>query len=176
MTCIAGIAKDGNVWIGGDGATLEGDSCIRMDTRSKVFRVGEFLIGSTGTHRLCQSVEYLFEPPAITEDIHAYMVKGFVGELRKVVKAELVESEVAGELMVGRLLVGARGRLFEVDGGYGVFSPALPYHAIGCASQAAVSAMFKREGTPEEVLTIALEAAAEFDAYIRPPFTIASLK
>ena len=43
MTCIAAaIDLDGTIYMGGDSVSLQGD-CVRIDQRSKVFRVGPFL-------------------------------------------------------------------------------------------------------------------------------------
>jgi ATP-dependent protease HslVU (ClpYQ) peptidase subunit len=82
--------------------------------------------------------------------------------------------------MDGRFLVGVHGQLFEIDSGYGVFSPRLSFLAIGCAAQEAMAGMFTAwsilEGVSgEEIVSRGLQAAAEFDINIRPPFTILSL-
>jgi ATP-dependent protease HslVU (ClpYQ) peptidase subunit len=46
MTCIAGVAHEGKVWIGGDSAGVGGyDLTVRAD--AKVFTNGEFLFGFT---------------------------------------------------------------------------------------------------------------------------------
>jgi ATP-dependent protease HslVU (ClpYQ) peptidase subunit len=181
MTCIAGaIDKDSTVWIGADSVSLQNQDCVRRDSRSKVFTVGSFLVGCTGTHRVCQIVEYLFQPPRLeTNDYSAYMVRQFVTGLRAAMKEHGGEYKDSNgtDVMDGRCLVGFAGQLFEIDIGYGVFNPRDGYHAIGCAAQEAMSAMFTSrslsEGvSAEEMVRCGLEAAAEFDSNIRPPFVI----
>lgn len=182
MTCIAGSIRNGEVWIGGDAVSISRADEIRVGARSNVFQVGEFLIGSSGTVRTQQIAQYLFEPPKVEGDLVAYMVKSFASALRVAMKAEGGEVTVGGGLeMDARLLVGVRSRLFTVDSGYGVFESRANYSAVGCADQEALAAMFTvnsilaGDATGEEIVRRGLLAAAEFDANIRPPFTILKL-
>lgn len=182
MTCITGmIDPNGTVYMGGDAVSIQGESCVRLDKRSKVSRVGDVLIGSSGSHRVCQILEYIFQPPPMSGDPVAYMVKEFVPELRDCMKREGGEyDEKNARLMDGRCLVGFCGQLFEIDSGYGVFTPRPPYHAIGCAAQEALAGMFTAHEAVEavparEVVLWGLRAAAEFDAIIRPPFSVLSI-
>lgn len=180
MTIIAGaISEDGTVFIGGDGASVQNGDCIRMAAEPKVYQVADFLLGLTGTVRVCQIAGYLFKPPKHNgEDVESYMVRKFAPALKKAMGKEggEIDDKDEGDVMDGRCLVGYRGRLFEIDSGYGVFMPVLPYHAIGCADQIGLGAMYAaRRVSPEQKVRIALEAAAEFDANIRGPFTIKSI-
>ncbi len=183
MTCIAAAIVDGEICIGADAVSMHRDACVRVGTHSKVFRVGEFLIGSSGTVRLGQVVHYLFEPPPINQDLMAYMVTLFCPALRDVVKAQGCEVKTSSgtDEMDGRLVVGVRGHLFEIDSAYGAFEPRSPYTAVGCADQEAHAAMFTAwslvEGiSADRIVRAGLAAAAEFDANIRPPFTVLSLR
>lgn len=182
MTVIAGaISTDGRVFIGGDGVSVDNGDCIRRTVNPKVVEVGDFLIGSTGTLRVCQTIKSIFQPPKHKQDVDVeqYMIGEFVDGLRRLMQEAGGEYEDKSEgqrMMNGRCLVGYQGRLFEIDSGYGVLMPALPYHAIGCASQIALGAMYAlRRSKPEAKVRAALEAAAEFDSNIRPPFTIKSI-
>lgn len=182
MTCIAGAIKNGEVWMGGDAVSVQGTYGARVGAWPKVFRVGEFLVGSSGTLRVRQAVEFLFEPPLIDGDLYAYMVRRFVPPLQLAVKeagGELKDPSRAGEID-GDYLIGVRGRLFRVDCGYGILELAAPYAAIGCADQEATSAMFTASAlvpdiSGHDLIERALLAAAEFDLAIRPPFTILKL-
>lgn len=182
MTCIAGAVKDGEVCIGGDGVSLHNDSCVRLSAGGKVFHVGEFLIGASGTLRTQQIAQHLFEPPPVQGDLLSYMVKHFVPVLREAMKdlGGEIKTEEDGYEMNARYLVAVRGRLFEVDSGYAVLESRLPYAAVGKADQEALAGMFtaySMDGdiTAEEIVRRGLLAAAEFDTGIRPPFTVMSL-
>lgn len=181
MTCIAAaVDPDGTVYMGCDSVSLQGD-CVRIDRRSKVFRVGPFLMGTSGSHRVAQIFEYSFEPPSLSGDLTAYMVREFVPALRKHLE------EQGGEIkreeqrrMDGNCLIGIDGQIFEIDAGYSVVSLRIPFHAIGCASQEAMAGMFTARELVDgldakEIVMCGLRAAAEFDVNIRPPFSVLSL-
>lgn len=183
MTCIAGAIKDGEVCIGGDAVSVHRDSAARIGADSKVFRVGEFLIGSSGTVRCQQIIRYLFEPLPIDGDLTAYMVREFVPALRNLIKENggEVKTSSGTEEMDARYLIGVRGRLFEIDSGYGVFESKSFYAAVGCADQEALAAMFTAARlldinvSARAIVENGLLAAAQFDTSIRPPFTILTL-
>jgi ATP-dependent protease HslVU (ClpYQ) peptidase subunit len=183
MTCVAGAINGSDVWIGADAVSVQCDSAARVSTQAKVFQIGEFLIGSSGTLRVQQIMRYLFAPPAIESDLVSYMVKDFVPALRSVVQAnggEFKDSN-GNSILDGRYLVGVRGRLFEIDSSYAVFEAKANYAAIGCADQEALAAMFTATSlmggdiSPEKVVERGLLAAVEFDTSIRAPFTILKL-
>jgi ATP-dependent protease HslVU (ClpYQ) peptidase subunit len=179
MTCIAGAVINGELCIGGDAVSIQGDSNVRISAEGKVFRLGEFLIGSSGTMHMRQVMTYLYEPPAIKGDLTAYMVRHFIPGLRGMMKEHGCEEQTSNGTteMEGQYLIGVRGRLFSIDGGYGLFQPRLPYAAIGCAAQEALAAMFTaysllKDPLAEDIVNRGLLAAAEFDTSVRPPFTV----
>lgn len=184
MTCIAGAVKDGEVCIGGDAVSVHGNSAARVGADGKVFRVSEFLIGSSGTVRCQQIIRYLFEPAPIDSDnLTAYMVREFIPALRHAIKEHggEVKTQSGTEEMDARYLVGVRGHLYEIDSGYGVFEARLPYTAIGCADQEALAGMstaarlLDSAVSARTIVEYGLLAAAEFDTSIHPPFTTLTL-
>lgn len=183
MTCIAGAIKDGEVCIGGDAVSVEGNSNVRISAEGKVFSVGEFLIGAAGTVRTRQIMSYLCDPPTVEGDLMSYMVRQFVPALRSAMKEHGGEVETDSKTveMDAQYLIAVRGRLFHVDGGYGVFESKHFYAAMGCAAQEALAGMFTADRllpklSAEDIVYSGLLAAAEFDTSIRPPFTIMTLK
>ena len=183
MTCIAAaIDRDGAIVMGGDSVSLQSD-CVRIDRRSKVFRLGPFLFGTCGSHRLAQICEYTLEAPPITDrDWTAYMVRNLVPAMRKHLEDQGGEVKRDEQRrMDGSCLIGIDGLLFEVDTTYAVISPRAPFYAIGCASQEAMAAMYTARELVEgisarRIVECGLKAAAEFDINIRPPFSILSLE
>lgn len=181
MTVIAAaVSKEGRIVMGADSACVCDDG-IRPNAQPKIWRGDGFLMGASGSHRVCQIARHVFTPPEHAEGVDAisYMVKEFAEKLRAVVKecgAEVADDE-NGVTMNAACLIAYHGLLFEIDSGYGVLVPATHYYAIGCAAQVAMGAMYAaRHLEPEVMVKTALEASAEFDEKIRRPFTIESLE
>ncbi len=180
MTVVAAaIDRDGVIFMGADGMSVSGQYGARPGTRSKVFRVGEFIVGACGTVNIGQSIELLFEPPLIEGDLYRYIVARFAPALRELMKSRggEIKNQNGADELDARVLVGVRGRLFMIDGGYGAIESIHRFAAVGCADQEALAAMFTaKQIVPEmparDVVQHGLEAAAEFDLAIRGPFTV----
>lgn len=181
MTIIAAcVDQDGNTWMGSDCISLHRNVDVKISSRSKVFHLGEMLIGGSGSTRAGQIVEHGITAGEIPADADPYtwLVGTFVPVLRAAMK------ELGGEhakdgtvLMDSRLLIGLRGSLFEIDIGYGVIHHRSCYATIGCADKEAEAAMLTAlKINPgmhaRAVVQFGLEAAAELDINIRPPFEI----
>jgi ATP-dependent protease HslVU (ClpYQ) peptidase subunit len=182
MTCIAGAVINGEICIGGDGVSVHNSSAARVGTLAKVFWVKEFLIGSSGSVRCGQIARYLFDPPSIEDDLTAYMIQKFIPVLRQAMKDHGGEctTQSGDTQMDARLLVGVRGKLYDIDTAYSVFESCVPYAAIGCADQEALAAMYTaysllESPLAEDIVNRGLLAAAEFDTSVRPPFTVLTL-
>jgi ATP-dependent protease HslVU (ClpYQ) peptidase subunit len=186
MTCIAAaVEENGTVWMGGDSGLNSGE-CSLQTALPKVFCNGDFLIGVSGTSRLSQIIRNVFVPPEVKQSPEAYFVKDFVAVLRECLRehggeCKNEEDEGPETVMDGRVLVGYKDWLVSIDGSYGVCVLATPFQAIGSGAMEARAAMLTawkllpKPISGERVVKLALEAAAEFDGNIRPPFTIQSL-
>lgn len=185
MTIIAACTDpDGSVWMGADTISVYRNDNVRAGATAKVFQRDEMLIGSSGTVRCHQIVEHLLPCLPIPADANLYewLVKEFSLPLRAAMKEHGGECKTrdGGDEMDARLLLGVRGRLFSIDTGYGVYAPKARYDAIGCADQEALAAMFtvtsiNPESKASDVVQAGLDAAAEFDLNIRPPFDLMQL-
>jgi hypothetical protein len=179
MTCIAAIAEGGKVWMGGDSLSGSGYS-YHLRTQPKVFRNGEFLMGSTGPSRLSQLLEHSFSPPTLTEGekFESYLATRFTVSLRNCLKdGGLAEREKDRESTGdGKFLLGFRGRLFSIDCWYAFTETTLGYDACGCGEDYALGSLYStKSGKPEDRLRTALEAAERHSMGVRGPFTILSL-
>ncbi len=182
MTVIAAcIDQDASIWMGCDTISLHRGNNVKRSAESKIFRLGEMLVGASGTVHAGQIVEHHLGDLSIPdeENLIPWLVREFIVPLRVAMK------EYGGECknrdgdneMDGRLLIGLRGRLFEVDCGYGIYPHASCFAAIGCADQEALAGMFiatklKPEMHARGIVMCGLEAAAEYDINIRPPFEV----
>ena len=176
MTAIAGIVEDGKVWIGGDSAGVGG---LSMSTRTdpKVFINEEFVFGYTSSFRMGQLLEHEFTPPTPFEKEHgmSYMVKRFVPAVKATLKAGGYQTNENGRDQGGTFLVGYRGELYEIECDYQVARVRQAYHACGCGQDLVLGSLHSTnefELTPEMRITMALDAAVEFSAAVRGPFSI----
>lgn len=177
MTCIAGIAHNGMVYLGGDSAGCSGwDLTVRADP--KVFVNGPYVIGYTGSFRMGQLLRYSFAPPAPEAgDLHRFMCTTFVDAVRKCLKDGGWATRDKEQEEGGIFLAGTAGHLFSVESDYQVAEALDGFFAIGCGNQAARGALFATASgvlTAQERLEVALRAAERLSAGVRGPFAFAS--
>ncbi len=174
MTCIAGIVKDGTVWIGGDSAGVGGwYSSVRADR--KVFRNGPMIIGFTTSFRMGQLLEYRLKVPprADNQDVFAYMVTDFIDAVRDCLKVGGFAAKNSETEKGGDFLVGYEGRLFRICDDYQVGENADGIDSVGCGSDLALGAMYAlRDHDARHTIATGLSAAAHFNIGVRGPFYI----
>ncbi len=181
MTCIVGIADNGNVYIGGDSAGVAGyDLTVRAD--EKVFRNDEFLFGFTTSFRMGQLLRFAFHPPERSEkmtDDYKFLVTTFMDAVRECLKKGGYAKEKEGTEWGGTFLLGYRGKLYCVYDDYQVSAAAMSFNACGCGAQIALGSLWSTMGMsmfdPIARLEIALSAAERFSAGVRGPFVTAVL-
>jgi len=178
MTCIVGIAEGGKVWMGADTFMLGSELVYRAET--KLFRVGDFLIGGAGGWRYTQLLAYAAElkPPPDGADIRRYMATDFAKAVRAAVgEYGCMEKDEEGADSVGsRALVGAAGLLFNLDGALSSICIAEGFAAIGSGAHVAMGSLYETGGMePGKRLARALEAAEVLTEGVRRPFTYEEL-
>jgi len=177
MTCIVGIAENGNTYIGADSfcSNLHGGYILATP---KVFRVGDFLMASAGTLRDLQLLEHTFSPPKQYRDqgIMEFMCTSFVSAVRTLVDmAGALVVEDGQEGMMSEFVIGYDGQLFKIQSDFSVLHVAEPYIASGSGWSFAVGSLHSTVGLPPtDRIAKALEAAAYYDPFVRPPFTLMS--
>jgi ATP-dependent protease HslVU (ClpYQ) peptidase subunit len=177
MTAIAGVVHKGKVYLGGDSAGVAGYS---MQTRSdpKVFVNNDFVIGFTSSFRMGQILQYNFTPPSPYEgeDGLEYMIRRFVPAVKQALKDGGWATTDDGRDLGGTFLVGWRGVLYYIDSDYQVARMVHDFAACGCGEDMALGSLYSTPKTmkPEDRLVLALSAAAEFSAGVRPPFAVVS--
>ena len=179
MTCIVGLVENGTVYMGGDSAGVAGfDLTVRAD--EKVFRNGDYLMGFTSSFRMGQLLRYAFEPPEIKdgEEINKFMATRFVDAVRQCLKDGGYARKKDEEEIGGTFLVGYKGWLFKIQDDYQVAVSFFRFDVVGCGESYAKGALFamNQEYPPEQQVRLALEAAEQFSAGVRRPFTILSLR
>lgn len=173
MTCIAGVAEHGKVYIGGDSAGVAGYALdIRAD--SKVFRNGDYVMGFTSSFRMGQLLNHSFKPPkAPITRLERFMVRDFVPAVMECLDTGGWLSTENGRREGGTFLVGVRGSLFGIWGDFQVGSSRDGYLAIGCGEEYAIGSLHTSKGRPARArVKAALEAAAHHSGGVSSPFVI----
>jgi ATP-dependent protease HslVU (ClpYQ) peptidase subunit len=179
MTCIAGIARNGKVWMGADSFHQAGD--VIYSSGSKIFRRGEFIIGACGDSRYGQLLAYAleFEPPKEDADMCRYMATDFANAIRKVAKDYGFIKQDEGQDHTGcRVLIGVRGCLFNLDAILSHVCIDSGFMAIGSGAVAALGSLYESQDSdkePQERIKRALLAAEALTEYVRRPFTYDSI-
>jgi ATP-dependent protease HslVU (ClpYQ) peptidase subunit len=180
MTCIVGIEHGRGVTIGVDSLASTDDVTVLRDD-PKLFRVGPYLIGSSGSVRTTQLLQHAFKPPRPDiRDLHRFMVTDFVDALRECLSigdALRYESQVAA--MPGAFLVGVAGSVYAVEGDLQVGRLAYGYNTVGSGEPFALGSLHTTATMdigPVRRVRLALAAAAEHNPFVRAPFTIKTMK
>lgn len=183
MTCIVGyidrVKKE--VLIGGDSAGVSGlDITIRKDT--KVFKVGDFVIGCTSSFRMIQLLRFSLLLPRIHDkDIYEYMCTDFVNAVKDCFSTGgFLQKYPEGDNKGGIFLVGYKDRLFYVGEDFQVGESVVNYAAAGCGkfyalgSLAVLEDMLSTKLDANHIITKALETATKFSGGVCEPYTILS--
>jgi len=180
MTCIIGLEHDGNVYMGADSLSSNGWGAYYSDA-SKIFQIGEYLVGVSGSWRLNQLLQYGFHWPdfegKVSYEPMATIVIGVIDPLRVYLKEHGYSriSENEESTPEGRILIGFRGRVYEVQSDFSVLTYDEGFSCIGSGSLYAYGAMYAAKcDRPTNRMTKALWAAATYDPYTSNPFTFMS--
>lgn len=184
MTCIVALEHEGLVYVGGDSAGIESSSlaiCSRADEKVFTTEGGDFIMGFSGSFRIGQLLRYALVPPeqSTKKDDMAYMVTDFIDAVRAMQKDKgSMKKENELEEHDSGFIVGYKGKLYVVESDFQVGRPTEDYAAVGCGAQIALGALYatrKARLKPEERITLALQAATEYSAGVRPPYVIQKL-
>lgn len=179
MTCIVAIVEpNGAIHMGADSAASNSNHEIRTRKDPKIYKVGEFLFGFTGSFRMGQILGYKFSAPEHRPDysIEKYMHTSFIDHVRELFHNNGYAKTDSGRESGGFFLVGYRGRLFGVESDYQIEELTVPYMAIGSGSEVALGSLFSTTDIkcPLKRLELALKAAEAFNYSVRSPFIYAS--
>jgi ATP-dependent protease HslVU (ClpYQ) peptidase subunit len=172
MTCIVGIAYEGNVYMGGDRGASDGSAIVSLNT-PKVYIRDEWIFGYAGSMGIGQIMQIINIPLLKPDDdpflvLRMDMVDAFRGMLEH-------NGITMNEDNDTDILIGCRGRLFE-------FSPAdwsvaeVQETAVGSGGNFALGALYTNslyiDITPEERIEQALNAAITYSPTCQAPIDI----
>ena len=177
MTAIAALRTKKNVIIGADSAGVSGwDLTLRKD--KKIFRVGRFVIGSSGSIRMRQLLLFDKGEDTIRKLIpkgnsYKFMVTVFVPAVREIFsKGGLTKIEHSRETIDGHFVVAWERNLFVVEGDFQVEEPLADYAACGCGENYVIGSLYTSRGAPRKRVLTALKCAERHIAGVRGPFRV----
>ena len=159
MTCIAGIMKDGQIFLAGERGASEGTYIVPID-KPKIWKTGPYIFGFAGTFD-GQIIQYNFVPPAPEGNIDKFMH----GKFLKSLKVFYSEWDIGGKDSELSLLIGIRGKLYEHDAdGLTLISYDRDFIAIGSGADYAMGSLHatQNQKDPKRRLNLALTAACTF--------------
>lgn len=178
MTCIIGIEYDGKVYIGGDSLVTQGWDC-GVVSGQKVFRLGDFLIGCSGSVRMQNAVQYQLDIRVQSDDEtdEHYILTGLIETMRQRLKDNAISTNENGaEETDGALLVGYHGKLYEVGIDYSIMRFQRGYDAIGAGGDFALGALTVLKESevfqPIEALIQALTISGRFSNTVAAPYYV----
>lgn len=181
MTSVIGYAANGHVWIAGD-SCVGNDNDQFVTLNKKVFRVGELLIGCSGSLRRWQLLQYelALSPDDDGGDPERYIVTVVVEAIRRLFADRAAAIIEDGMEYGGTFIIGYRGHLYEMDNNYQVLERTSQTAAIGTGGPYALGAFHGMIDTIPGVnipllLTRALEISARFASCVAPPFVVESV-
>lgn len=170
MTILVGISNDSNVYIGADRAASDGDVIVTM-SRPKVHVKGKWIFaysGSVGTGQLLEFVDF----PTIDKktDVYKVLRTDVVKQLKTLIADHGSDDNDNG----AEFLIGANGKLFEFSSSdWGVVE--VTETCAGSGNQIALGSLYTTytlDMTPEERISLALEAAIEYSPTCQGPVDI----
>jgi ATP-dependent protease HslVU (ClpYQ) peptidase subunit len=181
MTCIVAIAQNGTVYMGSDHAASDDKTgWIISRKEPKCFKVGQYGIAFTDSFRMGQILQYSWTPPKYTptktnSGLDKFMRTKFIDSVKSAFKDNgygTIGSN-SDEDSGGIFIVGLEGRIFTIDEDFHVGENVVNYMAEGSGGQIALGALYatKNQKNPRLRIKAALEAAAEFNMAVAPPFT-----
>lgn len=166
MTCVVGIAEAGRVHLAADSMMCEASGMAGTIVEPKVFIAAHMQWGIAGLAAWAQTVRYMLRvrKRQPRENLSKYLHT----EVRPALQ-NLWEQNHEDESR-GPMVLGVRGRLFELDETFTAFETR-GYHSIGSGAEIALGSLHTSQGAPiGDRLRMALEAATEYRVDVRGPW------
>ena len=161
MTCIVGIEKGGRVYLAGDIQGTGGNSKV-VHTQPKVYKVGDMVVGFSGSYRFGQIIEnYLKDPfvPDKNASVYKWLVQAVVPQIIEILDDHGYygsdDEEGSTGIVGGNCLIGVRDELWELQDDFSLLRSTRGYMAIGSGCEyalAATEALRTRVKSPDKLL------------------------
>lgn len=171
MTCIAAIAHEGKVYMGGERSAADEVSITTLAV-PKVYVKGDWIYGFAGSYGIGQLMDTIKLPPA-GENPYITLRTTIVERL-KVAISNYSQDDIKDKDTVW--LIGSGGRLFEFHhSDYSTIE--ITTTAIGSGANIALGSLYTTEGwkSQEKRLNVALSAAITYSPTCQGPIDVFSL-
>ncbi len=179
MTCIVGLCSNSKTYLGGDAAGADNSGNISSRIEPKVFRRDDYILGYTSSFRMGGILEFIVPPPAPKPEnisLREHLIVSWISQLRKAFKEEGYLTINNNEESGGTFLIGYHGELCIIQSDLQVGSTIDRYSAVGSGMYFALGSLHTTAKigkiNARRRVVLALHAAAEHNAFVRPPFTI----
>lgn len=180
MTAIVGLVDGNRVIMGADSC---GSTASYRGTRAdpKIFKHRHWLVGFCGSYRMGDILRYHVNWPApiISMDVRAVVVRSVVPAVREALKEHGWLKKEHERESAGSFLVATGNRLFAIDPDLQVGEVSSGEDATGSGMYYALGSLYATRKTKLKArarVRAALEAAAEYDPYVRGPMKLMEVR
>lgn len=160
MSLVVGLEHKGHVYMGSDSQSTIG-SHIRMLPYGKMFKKKGYLIGYTGSVRTAQIIMEIPFPAKIK--ILPDTIRVVLEEHGLITTVKDDDDVGDFQVMQANLLVGHKGKLYEIGLDFSLLERVDPFHALGDAREYAFGVLHATNGMdPEKRIKLALECGAKY--------------
>ena len=139
MTCVVGYIDDCKqvAWLGAESSATDDETTYDYSGK-KIFYVGDFLVGFSGSFRAGQIVRHEVQLPPITSqlELEKYLQTVFSKEIKKTLKKHFTPKKID----TFNLLIAYEDKLFTLENDFTIL-PFAPYMAIGTGTPYALGAL-----------------------------------
>lgn len=179
MTCIVGVAKGNTVWLGGDSAATDGNMNRTIIKDPKVFVKNGIAFGVCGLPKVMDALHHAINLPVQRgPNDRAFLVSELVPAFREGLKAlDCVTETEEGASFEGAILVGYRGKVYNLQGNFQLVLSSDGYASVGSGSSYALGSLNATRDMPDPKKRVlaALEASTR-NAGCAPPFVVVTVK
>ena len=182
MTCVVAVVdKAKNIHFGSDSLASDSYSQSVM-TDSKIFMLGEMIIGYAGSFRSAQVLRHAMALPGREESQEdmEYLVGSFLHSVRiAFAEAGILRIQDCVEDFEGEFILGYRGKIYYMQGDFSLIHTVDDFCSIGEGGDSARAVLYATRAMktlkPIERMTLALEAASYNITSVKPPFHFKSV-
>lgn len=177
MTCIVGCVEGKSVWIGGDRAATNGGLNRTLIKEPKIFLKDGVGFGVCGLPKVMDALQHAVEPKYGGQGPKKYLVSDLVPALREgFKKLDCTVDHEGQHYFHGAILIGFRGRLFQLEGNFQLVESSKGFDAVGSGAEPALGSLRSSKGKVKDRLLEALKVSAENNAGVAPPFDVIEVK
>lgn len=183
MTVIIALKHDNKIYLGSDSALIDGYT-ITKTKQSKIFKLGEFLIGVAGYPRTAQLIQYqlTIKPQTEHQSDFAYLCTEFSNSVKNLLvdNDHIKNQDGSKQTDESGLLFGYKSNIYSMDANFQIIQTTDCYAAIGSGQELALGAMaaftrFNAFWLPEVMIKNALEIVDKHNMGVCKPFRIMKL-